>query len=731
MQGGGASAGQWPAKRCVHPTGRPLMLLALLLVALSNGVGLPSAKDGLADARGAFLRGDNDAALAALGKRKDPAARALRAQTLAAAGDLAGALSASEGLDVDHPLERLLAPQRVTWLRALGRHKEAARAADALVQRALPGAHYMAADVAYAQRGCDAVDNQRAALAAEPSDARRHSARRVLLRCLTSPVPRLSVALDMLEDPAPVDTILAREALRELAAQPTVVATLPRVLVVRVVRRMLMERLGRDAVAVAAARSGPLEPDAVSQGLLEAQLLLAAGKPEDRRALVEALHARADTRRNIDVWKAYVALFHQDHPQSAKAQLELAEAFRGFPAEWEARHLAGFHLQEAGDRAAAVEQWSKVAQHGGPRQKDAQWFVVRALWQAGDHARGAEQCRALAAAAQANTERQSHLEYWAARMEADGGRPEVAGEAWKALCHKLPNRLYGRMACERVAAPPPSAQPVVPLGEPHALATRLATDPGLDAAWQKRLAHVAWLAAAAAHPAARAELAAAWPPPAGLGGELLLKLGQLALLLGDANAAVVLAERHRSRVDGLDSGAWLALGYPRVAEVAAGARAEQVDEDLALAVARTESFFAPQVRSPAGAGGLMQLMPATAAQLHRDTDPPLQDGTLFDADINARLGSRYLRLLGLDFGGRPELMAAAYNSGPTNARRFYQRGAALPLDAFVETVPFRETRGYIRRVLEAQLTYAALDGRARHPGAASAVEASLQQTVDF
>ncbi|WP_296226845.1 lytic transglycosylase domain-containing protein [Ralstonia sp. UBA689] len=119
------------------------------------------------------------------------------------------------------------------------------------------------------------------------------------------------------------------------------------------------------------------------------------------------------------------------------------------------------------------------------------------------------------------------------------------------------------------------------------------------------------------------------------------------------------------------------------------ARAEGVDERLLLAVAHTESRFNPLAKSPAGAIGLMQLMPATARQYDRSGT-----ANLWDADTNARIGARHLRYLLDLYGGNLALTAAAYNAGEGAVQRY---GHAIP--------PFAETQQYVPQVVARYLDY--------------------------
>lgn len=127
----------------------------------------------------------------------------------------------------------------------------------------------------------------------------------------------------------------------------------------------------------------------------------------------------------------------------------------------------------------------------------------------------------------------------------------------------------------------------------------------------------------------------------------------------------------------------------------------QLDPTLIYAIARQESAFDATARSPVGAMGLMQLMPKTAqftAQLSGIKHA--QKHELLDAAHNIRLGSHYLNHLLQKFNGNRILAAAAYNAGPHRVDRWLSPlGKERPVDVWIETIPFRETRHYVQNVL--------------------------------
>ena len=123
-------------------------------------------------------------------------------------------------------------------------------------------------------------------------------------------------------------------------------------------------------------------------------------------------------------------------------------------------------------------------------------------------------------------------------------------------------------------------------------------------------------------------------------------------------------------------------------------------DSWAYGVARSESLFMRDVRSSAGAIGLMQLMPATGRETAREINLPYAGiTTLTDTDSNIRLGTWYLGKMYDRFGQNRVLATAAYNAGPHRVEDWLPQTGALDARIWIENIPFNETRGYVRRVL--------------------------------
>jgi soluble lytic murein transglycosylase len=123
---------------------------------------------------------------------------------------------------------------------------------------------------------------------------------------------------------------------------------------------------------------------------------------------------------------------------------------------------------------------------------------------------------------------------------------------------------------------------------------------------------------------------------------------------------------------------------------------------------RQESRFVMNARSGVGASGLMQVMPATARWTAKKLGMrDFNTDQLHDRDTNIAIGTGYLKLVLDDFGGSMPLAAAAYNAGPSRPRN-WRNGAVVEGAAWAETVPFQETRDYVKKVVSNATFYSAL-----------------------
>lgn len=182
---------------------------------------------------------------------------------------------------------------------------------------------------------------------------------------------------------------------------------------------------------------------------------------------------------------------------------------------------------------------------------------------------------------------------------------------------------------------------------------------------------------------------------AGMNREQLAQAAVLAHRWGWHDRAIISAAQARNWDD-------LALRFPLPHRESIFATATQYDIDPALiyGVIRQESAFMEDAHSAVGALGLMQLMPATGRQTARSLNIRYGGNrALLKSDQNIRLGSAYLNHLMTRYNGSPVLAAAAYNAGPHRVSRWLPVKRSLPAPVWMENIPYRETRHYVKQVL--------------------------------
>jgi len=282
-------------------------------------------------------------------------------------------------------------------------------------------------------------------------------------------------------------------------------------------------------------------------------------------------------------------------------------------------------------------------------------------------------------------------QYWRGRALDALGRSEEARLAYQRIASQ--RDYHGFLAADRLGATYTITH--IPLdASPTELDTLLVAAPGLQRARE--------LYILGREPEAEAEWRLAMQT---LNGAALKQAARLAYRWDWRYQAIVTVARAEHWDD-------LELRFPLAYRdwVMANARAEsQVDPAWVYAVIRQESSFRPDARSPVGALGLMQIMPATGRQIAqelRDANPP----DLLQPEINIRYGAYYLQQILQRLQNNPVLATAAYNAGPGKVAQWLPSGDPLSADVWAETIPYRETRAYVQRVMEYAAVYRFLLG---------------------
>lgn len=132
------------------------------------------------------------------------------------------------------------------------------------------------------------------------------------------------------------------------------------------------------------------------------------------------------------------------------------------------------------------------------------------------------------------------------------------------------------------------------------------------------------------------------------------------------------------------------------------AQLHNIPTSFAMAIARRESSFRSDAISPVGAAGLMQLMPGTAKYV---AQTKVSQSQLFNVNENVEFGVQYLRYLMDKLNNNPVLVSASYNAGWRKVLEWLPENEALPVDIWIENIPYKETRAYVKAVMAYQHIY--------------------------
>ncbi len=337
-----------------------------------------------------------------------------------------------------------------------------------------------------------------------------------------------------------------------------------------------------------------------------------------------------------------------------------------------------------------------------PERAQAPWSDDMLVWQARaalrqsgpDKERWTRVAQAVQALSPADQQDPAWI-YWRARAQqalaqrGEGGDSDrlAAGTALESIAGEL--SFYGKLARESLGGSvllPPAPAPLTPAEREAA-----ASNPGLARALVSfRLG-------------LRSEGVREWNfSIRGMDERELLAAAQLACDNEIWDRCINTSERTRKQID-------LAQRFPMPfrGDVLAQAERAGLDPAFVYGLIRQESRFIVDIRSGAGASGLMQLMPATARWTAKKVGVPYSRKQITDPDMNLLLGTRYLKLLMDEFDGSMALATAGYNAGPGRPRR-WREGALLEPAAWAENIPFPETRDYVKKVLSNSVYYSAI-----------------------
>lgn len=391
----------------------------------------------------------------------------------------------------------------------------------------------------------------------------------------------------------------------------------------------------------------------------------------------------------------YLAVARAQLGKAVEAYEEIAVRYQGTVWGERALFALGDHFQKDALDARASPYYRRVLDEYARGD-----YLIRATWRVGwaDYRAGswsaAAQTFERAAALRPNEPATGIFLYWAARAHLQLGAVQQATRMLGDVVSRFNHTYHGLKAAGLLETLEASGRPTPPR------LTSVASLPEPTLTRYRQLVLIDML------DEAREELATARNTRA-----VEATRARIDLLRGDFSSGIRAMSRAYpeylgERGAGLPREVWTTLfPLPFGDTLVARARREDVDPALVAALVRQESTFDPAAISSVGARGLMQIMPATGRSLARSLGMRYATRKLHDADTNLRLGIRYIRDLLRRFGGRVDHALAAYNAGPHRVDQWKARYPGLTTEEFVETIPFTQTRLYVRKVLANRQMY--------------------------
>jgi len=359
-----------------------------------------------------------------------------------------------------------------------------------------------------------------------------------------------------------------------------------------------------------------------------------------------------------------------------------------------AARLLAEYLVSVGQPTKALAAYDQLYKMTSARsgRVDVLWRMAIASLRAGNRGRAINELQhVLRLRPDSETERAAS--FWLAYAQDAAGSAAAAKKNFASVVERYPFSYYGIRAAARIGAPLPAPSlsfPALSLRDavtvhPDYQAAALLSRAGLlsDAAvYARRLNGAFRRDDAVALLAARASEAA-----------------------GDHTTAATLMSSYfgpylQRPASSLPDDFW-SLAYPRAywPEVSAAAARHDVDPLLMLGLARQESHFDRTARSPVGAVGLFQVMPYTAVELDPSFSSPGAMERLVQADVSAELAATLIASLQARYHGAAAPTIASYNADKERVDVWWESAKGLPEELFIDSIPYRETRAYVRQVL--------------------------------
>ena len=360
-----------------------------------------------------------------------------------------------------------------------------------------------------------------------------------------------------------------------------------------------------------------------------------------------------------------------------------------------AARLLAEYLVSVGEPAKALgiydDLYKMTTGHGA--RIDILWRMAIASLRAGNRQRAIKELQqVLRMKPDSETERAAT--FWLAYALDASGAKAIARAHWESLALRYPFSYYGVRAAARTGASP---EPAPTLDFPELILR------------EEVLAHPDYQAAALLARAGQTADAAVYARRLNAAfrrdDAVALLAARASEAAGDFSTSSTMTTSYfgpflQQPASNLPEDFW-ALAYPRAywPDVSAAAARHNVDPLLMLGLARQESHFDPSARSPVGAIGLFQVMPYTAAELDPAFSNPAAIERLTQPAVSAELAARLLAALQALYQGALAPTIASYNADKERVQVWWNAAKGLPEELFIDSIPYQQTRAYVRQVL--------------------------------
>jgi peptidoglycan lytic transglycosylase len=471
----------------------------------------------------------------------------------------------------------------------------------------------------------------------------------------------------------------------------------------------LLLREAQPALALAQARRALAESPSTQ---IRAELLWIEARAErsnparEKRALLKYLSI-APRGPAAPAVLYHLALIYWNENALDRARATFARVAAGFPSSEDAPgamlRIGRIYEEQHRYDSARAEYLRAVARyHRGPSAVEARFRAPWTYFMTGHFESAAAMFASMKPRAADASERDM-FDYWRARALEKSGNRAAAREIYQRLAQSTDSNYYPELASRRVEAPRPDL-PAASAPDPSLYPT-----PSADSAAARfHLSRALALKSLGLSDFEPAELRA-------LDGTAASDPRMRSFVLAAFQSAgawydAIVAAARMARHGRLNEAVAERVRYPRAYwdMFDEASRKHSLDPYLVLALARQESLFNPRATSVSNAKGLMQLMPATARKVARESGMPADGLDLYDPELNVALGTSYLRNLFAMFRGDEFKAVAAYNGGEHAVEQWARKYPGAD-DEWVENITYRETREYVKRVIggwrEYQLLY--------------------------